>query len=83
MIVKAIKERCTSYISRLLGSYGDKSFSEYLTYIRLNEAKRLLIDNQHKIYDIAKLVGYNDYSYFISVFKKQFGVTPNKFRKGT
>lgn len=73
----------SSYISRLLGSYGDKSFSEYLTYIRLNEAKRLLVDNQHKIYDIAKLVGYNDYSYFISVFKKQFGVTPNKFRKGT
>jgi AraC-like DNA-binding protein len=53
---------------------------EYIAKRRIQEAKRFLADKKHTIADIAKMVGYNDCSYFGSIFKKYERMTPSEFR---
>lgn len=67
-------------ISRLVKDEYSLSFKQLLNSIRLNEAKRLLLQSDLKIYDIAFKIGYNNNTYFCKLFKNQFGVTPKKFR---
>ena len=47
---------------------------------RLSKAKELLIGTQFKQYEIAEKVGYQEQNYFSYVFKKQYGVSPTKYR---
>lgn len=54
---------------------------DYLTQIRLDKAKSYLADESLKVQDIAQMVGYESTSYFISLFVKNQGVTPNEYRK--
>jgi two-component system response regulator YesN len=54
-----------------------------ITDIRIEEAKRILKNDQiqMKIYDIGYKVGYTDPRYFIQLFKKKVGTTPNRYRE--
>lgn len=56
------------------------NFIDYLTQLRMEKAKELLIHSDMKINDIAENVGYR-HSYFNRIFKKQMGVPPSQFRK--
>jgi two-component system response regulator YesN len=56
------------------------TFIEYLTRVRMEGAKKLLSDKSLSMQAIAEAVGYDDASYFSKVFKKNEGVTPNKYR---
>jgi YesN/AraC family two-component response regulator len=57
------------------------TFSDYLTQLRIQRAKELLSDESMSVSEIAEIVGYNDYFYFIKVFKKVQGISPSKYRK--
>lgn len=57
-----------------------KSPIDYLIGIRLDQAKRLLLDTNLSVRDISEDVGYSDYYYFSRIFKKHIGVSPVKFR---
>ncbi|MBR0399667.1 MAG: response regulator [Mogibacterium sp.] len=57
------------------------TFSDYVTQLRIQRAKELLPDESMSISEIAEIVGYNDYFYFIKVFKKVQGISPSKYRK--
>ena len=57
------------------------SLMEYLTRVRIEEAKRLLHNPQYLIDEIAENIGYDDASYFTKVFKRYEGVTPTQYRK--
>ncbi len=58
------------------------TFVEYLTYIRIENAKKLLIEDPDiEIKEVCELVGYNDPKYFCKAFKKMTGLTPTEFRK--
>lgn len=70
-----------SYLSRVFKRIMKKSFSEYLCYIRIAEAQRLLASTDKSITEIAQEVGFSTASHFIETFKKQVHVTPSKFRK--
>ena len=70
-----------TYISRLLKKYAGKSFLEYLTDVRFRHVEQLIGMNKYKQYEIADMVGYKDFGYYIKVFKKRYGITPNEFRK--
>ena len=52
-----------------------------LTDIRFQQVEKLIADNKYKQYEIAEMVGYKDFGYYIKVFKKRYGITPNEFRK--
>lgn len=70
-----------SYFSTLFHTCTNQNFSEYLTQIRLSKSIELLVKTNYKIYEISKSVGYNDSTYFNRVFKKAYGVSPEKYRK--
>ena len=53
----------------------------YLTEIRMKEAKFLLESEDYKIFEIAKMVGYNTSQYFSKVFRKHTGVSPADYVK--
>ena len=68
------------YFSSVFKKYTGKSFTNYLAYVRLEEAKRLLEDGNIKIAAIASMVGYKDESYFYRSFKGTYGCTPKEYR---
>ena len=53
---------------------------DYLIRIRMEEAKKMLLETEQKTYEISELVGYDDPSYFGRLFKKYTGFTPIEFR---
>lgn len=69
------------YLSHLFSEEMGITFVEYLTKVRMEEAKELLGDASRSIVEVANRVGYEDASYFGKVFKKSVGSTPNQFRK--
>lgn len=71
------------YLSHLFKEELDITFIEYLTRVRIEEARRLLTQTNSSVQDIALQVGYEDPSYFSKVFKKLTGITPNRYRRGT
>ncbi|WZL81718.1 response regulator [Vallitaleaceae bacterium 9-2] len=70
----------TWYLCKILKQELDNSFVQLLNEIRVQEAKRLLVETQYKVYEIGELVGYTDTPYFTKTFKKYTGVTPNQYR---
>lgn len=69
-----------SYFSTVFKKETGNSFIGYLTDYRMEQASRQLIETDEKNYIIAKNVGYADPNYFSYVFKRQFGVSPSKYR---
>lgn len=69
-----------SYFSNIFKQSTGKSFSEYMNELRINEARKLLLTTQDKVFEIADRVGYKEYKYFVSVFKLYTGMTPKKYR---
>ncbi|MFF2017336.1 response regulator [Paenibacillus sp. NPDC058177] len=70
-----------NYLRSIFKDKTGMTIHDYLTRIRLDKAKELLSDGSLKIQDIAQRVGYESTSYFISLFLKNQGVTPNEYRK--
>lgn len=52
----------------------------YIIHKRVQRATQLLHKDK-KVYEIAEMVGFNDYNYFIKAFKKVTGTTPYQYRK--
>ncbi|NLU36327.1 MAG: helix-turn-helix transcriptional regulator [Clostridiales bacterium] len=71
------------YLSHLFKEELGITFLEYLTRIRMEEAKKLLMDRSLTILDISLRIGYDDPGYFSKVFKKKIGVSPSQYRKQT
>ncbi len=69
------------YLGKIFKKYTGATPSKYLTKLRMNEAKRLLINEQDmEIQKIGELVGYKDGFYFSRVFKSYTGMQPSEFR---
>lgn len=71
----------SSYLSYLFKKEMDINFIEYLNRYRIEKAKELLKTTHMKSYEIGKLVGLPENSYFSRTFKKISGVGPNEYRK--
>ena len=69
---------CT-YLNTKLKQYTGYTFNDYLNRYRIQQAIKLLNENELKVYEIADEVGFADYKYFIKVFKKYIGISPVKF----
>ncbi len=70
----------SAYFSTAFKKETQKTFINYLTEYRMEKAVELLTKSDEKTYVIADKVGYSDPNYFSYVFKKQFGVSPSKYR---
>lgn len=69
------------YLSRLFTKEIGKSFSDYVKDYRIDKAKKLLMNDKAKIYEIAEKVGYSDPKYFCKIFKEVTGVSPKEYMK--
>lgn len=70
-----------SYFSLLFKKQTGQNFIDYLIDLRVREAKRLLVMNEFRIYEVAEAAGFNDVKYFSKLFKKITGFTPVEFRE--
>ncbi len=70
----------SSYLSRLFKARTGRTFSRYLISYRMEQAAKLLQNEDFRISDVAQYVGYNDTSYFIQTFKKYYDQTPEQYR---
>jgi len=69
------------YLGHLFKKTFGMSFNHYLQRLRTEEAKKLLIRTDLKIYEIAEKVGYKHTQYFVDQFEKCVGMTPSQYRK--
>ncbi len=72
-----------SHLSTLFSQETGLTFTRYLTALRIGKAKELLTTTRRRASQIAADVGYNDAHYFSYLFKKNTGLTPSEFRRGT
>ena len=70
-----------SYFCAIFKNEMKCSFNEYINKVRIDISKRLLLDENMTLVEIAYCVGYEDQSYFTKVFKNQVGISPGKFRE--
>ncbi|WP_409291320.1 response regulator [Peribacillus sp. SCS-37] len=69
-----------AYLCNLFSKAGGSTIFEYITKVRLNNAKRLLRTTNLKVSEICKQSGYENQKYFNQVFKKHIGMTPGLYR---
>ncbi|MCD8361890.1 MAG: response regulator [Lachnospiraceae bacterium] len=70
------------YFSKLFKEETGSNFVEYVTSLRIERAKKLLVDETLSMKEICAQIGYSDPNYFSRIFKKNTGVTPTEFRGG-
>ncbi|WP_171651916.1 AraC family transcriptional regulator [Paenibacillus foliorum] len=70
-----------SYYSRLFKKLKGLSPNSYMTKLRMNRAKELLVYSQGSYYEIAQYLGYKEESYFSRMFKKETGYSPTEYVK--
>ncbi len=71
----------SGYLSVLFNDHIGQNFIDYLTNLRIQNAKNLLKSTDLKIYEIADKVGYRDAYYFSTAFKKIVGINPTDYRE--
>ena len=69
-----------NHLSTMFRQETGETFINYITRIRIDQAKALLKTTKMRTSDISYEVGYNDTHYFSYVFKKNVGLTPKEFR---
>ncbi len=72
----------TGHLCVLFKKETGKTLNNYISEVRIAEAKRLLDEKQFKVKKISEAVGFQSSQYFSQVFYKLVGVTPNEYRKG-
>lgn len=81
--LKKVAERFfinASYLGRTFQKTVGVSFNEYVNQLRIDEAKRLLLQTDKLIYEIANQVGFIESSYFVVKFTQEVGKSPTEYR---
>ena len=71
----------SQYISQLFKNEIGVNFLTYLTNIRMEHAKKLLLSTSLSIAEVSEQSGYGDYRVFTKVFKNSEGITPSQYRR--
>jgi two-component system response regulator YesN len=69
-----------SYFSRLFKKETGETFIEYVTRIKMETAKKWLNTSNKTVDEIAEMLGFDNKSYFLKVFKTYTGMAPNEYR---
>lgn len=69
------------YVSQMFKSEIGVNFLTYLTNIRMEHAKKLLLTTSLSIAEVAEQSGYGDYRVFSKSFRKHEGITPSQYRR--
>ncbi|WP_299669681.1 AraC family transcriptional regulator [uncultured Polaribacter sp.] len=72
------------YLSQIINTNTHKNFNEYINHLRVENAKKLLLDEDYSKYTITAIgleSGFHTKTSFYSAFKKNTGQTPNAYKK--
>ena len=69
----------TSQLSRKINGLTGYSTISYVLQLKLNKAKKMLVDGSMTVAEVSNSCGFYDASYFSRVFKKKFGVSPSQY----
>lgn len=81
--VKAVAEQLgisQGHLSHLFRKETDSTLMAFVTKCRMRAAMNLLQGYQHKVYEVAEMVGYHDITYFSATFKKYVGMSPSEYQ---
>lgn len=70
-----------SYLSRVFKEEMQTNFVSYVNNLRVETAKKYLLDSSVPLLEVAGMVGFEEQSYFTKVFKKITGITPGRYRE--
>lgn len=71
-----------TYLCNLFARETGMTVNQYVTYVKMEEAQRLLRVTRKSIAEVGSYLGFSSQSYFQKVFKKCMGVTPGEYRAG-
>lgn len=71
----------TSYTRELVKKYTGITINNYLRQVKIEKARKLLLESDLKIKCIAQEIGYETETYFCKLFEQEKGLTPNEYRK--
>jgi two-component system response regulator YesN len=71
----------SAYLGKIFTKSTGENFNSYIDHRRIDQSKKLLLENKLKVYEIAERVGYKNVDYFHKKFKKYVGISPAEFRK--
>lgn len=71
------------YFGKLFAESIGKTVNEYILELRLSRAQEFLRSTDLTINEISSKVGFSNSTYFTTLFKKSFGLTPNQYRMGS
>jgi len=69
------------YLSKMYKKQTGVSLKDYISEYRIEQAKILLRKGELLVSDVAEEVGFDNFTYFSTLFKKYTGMTPNQYRK--
>ena len=69
------------YLSRLFNQEMKINFNSFVKNFRISMAKRLLMNTNYQIAEVAEKTGFHDSKYFNKVFKSVCGLTPSEYKK--
>lgn len=78
----AQQEGCSlSYLSHFIRQTIGMTFQDYVSTVRFNSACKLIADTDMRLLDICVAAGFSDYRYFCRIFRQQYGLTPEEYRR--
>jgi two-component system response regulator YesN len=71
----------SAYLSRLYKKETGQTLMDYIIFAKMTQAKIMLTESNIKISEICESMGYDNFSHFGKMFKKQVGIHPQEYRK--
>ncbi len=70
-----------NYLCLIFKSVTGETYNQFLTRVRIEKAKAMILEGRWLVYEISEKVGYKNFPYFSTLFKKMTGCTPSEFAK--
>lgn len=83
-VLSDVFELSEGYLSQLINQNNEMNFAGYINGLRIEEAKKMLLDDRYSNYTIVAIgleAGFNSKSAFYSAFRKYTGFSPSEFQK--
>lgn len=71
----------SNYFSGLFKAKTGITYRQYLRNFRIEQAKKLILETDMKVYEVALSVGYNDSAHFVRAFKEVTGMNPKQYKE--
>jgi len=68
-----------NYLSQIFKDVTGENYNSYVTRVRMERAKELMMSGKYKLYEITAMVGYKNNAYFSQQFKKHMGCNPSDY----